>query len=103
MSTAKVRDKGQITVPKAVRDALGLKTGDQLVFVIEDGRAYMYPVKRRGLSALRGVGKGLRPFPGRAVERQWAHWQAAREALGLGDDQAPPPPWLSEDAISEPS
>ena len=31
--------KGQVTVPKVVRDALGLREGDQIVFRLEGGRA----------------------------------------------------------------
>ena len=36
MSIAKVTSKGQITVPKAVRERLGLEPGDELEFM-EDG------------------------------------------------------------------
>jgi AbrB family looped-hinge helix DNA binding protein len=38
-ATAKITAKGQITVPKAVRDALGVKEGDSLIFRVEDGHA----------------------------------------------------------------
>ena len=39
MPKAKLTSKGQITIPKAVREALGVAPGDQLVFhVHEDGR-----------------------------------------------------------------
>lgn len=37
MSTAKVTSKGQITIPKAVRDRLGLRSGDEVEFLEEDG------------------------------------------------------------------
>ena len=37
MTTAKVTSKGQITIPKDVRDRLGLRTGDQVSFVEEAG------------------------------------------------------------------
>ena len=37
--TSKLTSKGQITIPKAVRDALGLSEGDELVFRVEDNRA----------------------------------------------------------------
>ena len=30
---ARVSSKGQVTVPKAVRDALGIAEGDELVFL----------------------------------------------------------------------
>jgi antitoxin PrlF len=36
---ARLSSKGQLTVPKAVRDALGLREGDQVVFRVEGGRA----------------------------------------------------------------
>jgi AbrB family looped-hinge helix DNA binding protein len=38
-ATAKITAKGQITVPKAVRDALGVREGDTLVFRVEGDRA----------------------------------------------------------------
>jgi AbrB family looped-hinge helix DNA binding protein len=34
MPTAKLTSKGQITIPRAVRETLGVKTGDRLVFEI---------------------------------------------------------------------
>lgn len=36
---AKLTSKGQLTIPKAVRDALSLKSGDQVLFRVEDSRA----------------------------------------------------------------
>lgn len=38
---AKVTSKGQVTVPKAVRDALGIQEGDQVVFRVEGNRAVL--------------------------------------------------------------
>lgn len=38
---AKVTSKGQITIPKHVRDALGIKEGDQVVFRLEQNRAIL--------------------------------------------------------------
>jgi len=38
---AKVTSKGQITIPKEVRDALGIAEGDQVVFRVEQHRALL--------------------------------------------------------------
>ncbi len=36
---AKMTSKGQITIPKTVRDALGLQEGDEVLFRVERSRA----------------------------------------------------------------
>ena len=38
---ARMTSKGQITVPKSVREALDLREGDQVVFRVESGRAIL--------------------------------------------------------------
>jgi len=38
---ATVTSKGQVTVPKAVREALGVTEGDQIVFRVEGNRAIL--------------------------------------------------------------
>jgi len=40
-AAAKVTSKGQITVPKTVREALGIKEGDEVVFRVEGKRALL--------------------------------------------------------------
>ena len=37
--SARITSKGQVTVPKVVRDALGLHEGDQIVFRLEGSKA----------------------------------------------------------------
>ena len=37
--SARVTSKGQVTIPKAVREALTLETGDRVVFRVEQHRA----------------------------------------------------------------
>ena len=62
MTEATLTSKGQITIPKAVRDALGLTTGDRIEFVGTEKGFVMAPVKR-DLGALCGMFKGRRAKP----------------------------------------
>ncbi len=41
MITSKLTSKAQTTIPQAVRTALGLKAGDKLAYLIENGRAVL--------------------------------------------------------------
>ncbi len=62
MSEATVTSKGQITLPKDIRDRLGLRKGDRVRFVVDDdGRVRLLPAKR-DISAL----VGILPRPSRA-------------------------------------
>ena len=76
MSTSVVTSQGQITIPKAVRQALGLDVGARVVFVLEDGRVLLYPVKREPIERLRGSIHTNVPFTTTEAGRQ-----AAREAV----------------------
>ena len=40
-ASARVTSKGQITIPRSVRDALGLADGDHVVFRVEGQRALL--------------------------------------------------------------
>jgi len=52
---ATLTSKGQVTIPKAVRDALHLRTGDRLDFILEaDGTVRVLPVKG-SVKALKGI------------------------------------------------
>ena len=44
---ATITSKGQVTLPKPIRDRLDLKAGDRIAFSMEDdGRLVVTPVKR---------------------------------------------------------
>ncbi len=40
-AVARMTSKGQVTVPKVVRDALGIEAGDEVVFRVEGNRAVL--------------------------------------------------------------
>jgi AbrB family looped-hinge helix DNA binding protein len=59
MAGATLTSKGQVTIPKGIRDLLGLEAGDQLDFVV-DGQARV--VLRPGNRDARGL-RGLLQRP----------------------------------------
>jgi antitoxin PrlF len=54
MMEATVAERGQITLPKAVRDALGLTKGTKLTVELEDGRVVLRKDVKDALSRVRG-------------------------------------------------
>ena len=47
MVTATLTSKGQLTIPKAIRDSLHLHTGDRIAFIVHgDSEAVMKPVTK---------------------------------------------------------
>ena len=44
MSETTLTSKGQMTLPKAARDRFGLKAGDRLGVVVEEGRIVLIPL-----------------------------------------------------------
>ena len=56
-AAARVTSKGQVTVPKAVRDALGIREGDEVVFHVEGNRAVL--TRTPDFLALAGSGWAL--------------------------------------------
>ena len=54
--------KGQITLPKALRDALHLKTGDKVIFEPLESGGYVLKTRSMDVRALKGFGayKGSR-------------------------------------------
>jgi antitoxin PrlF len=67
--TAQLSSKGQLTVPKAVRDALGLAEGDQVVFRVQGQRALL--ARTPNLLDL----AGSVPVP---AEKRGTQWQEVR-------------------------
>ena len=42
IDNAKVMSKGQVTIPKDVRDVLGVTNGDRITFVVENGSVHIF-------------------------------------------------------------
>ena len=82
MSRATLTSKGQITVPKDVRERLGLKSGDRVAFEFEGDSVRLRVEKSRSLEELKGSLPATREYIGKEAERKAAREHATREALG---------------------
>jgi antitoxin PrlF len=65
----KITSKGQVTIPRRIRDALGLKAGMRVEFGVEGGRAFLEPVSRTGMEALAGSLSAYARKPGKIDEK----------------------------------
>lgn len=55
MLTATITSKGQITIPKDIRDSMGLKSGDRIKFMqSEKGQTTFLPISE-SIEDLRGI------------------------------------------------
>ena len=82
MSRATLASKGQLTVPKEVRERLGLKRGDRVEFEFEGDSVRLKVERSRSLEELKGSLPATRKYPGKEPERQAAREHAVRETLG---------------------
>lgn len=63
MSTATITSKGQVTLPKPVRERLGVKPGDRVEFVEMENGVFQLVAATRDIHSL----KGMVPKPKQAV------------------------------------
>lgn len=82
MSKATLSSKGQITIPREVREQLGLSVGDKLLFEVEDGDIRLRLLKTSSLGDLNGSLPAKRFYPGKEGEREAARSSVARQVLG---------------------
>ncbi|MEP6848973.1 MAG: AbrB/MazE/SpoVT family DNA-binding domain-containing protein [Acidobacteriota bacterium] len=68
---AKITSKGQITVPRAIRNALGVKAGDSLVFEQTGDSVVVRPARKNSpFAKYRGIGNPGTESGRKAVLRQ---------------------------------
>ena len=79
MPYTRLSSKGQVVLPKSVREALGLKAGDELLVRVEDGTLRLIPKKKKSLSEV------LDRLPGHAPK---VAYKAPEELLLLEKEEA---------------
>ena len=72
MDLATLTAKGQVTIPKAVREALGMKRGDLVSWELEDESVRLRVVSAIDQVYLRGVQAGLTEWSSDADEEAFA-------------------------------
>ena len=82
MQQAKVTFKGQITIPKAVREALNIQQGDSVTFTLEGNHAVVKPLKKKALSDFYGALPAKRPYPGLESVRKEVHQKITKRIAG---------------------
>ena len=58
MELAKVTSKGQITIPRAIRNSLKLQAGDKVLFSEKNGRIFIVNAEAISLEAIQKTMKG---------------------------------------------
>jgi AbrB family looped-hinge helix DNA binding protein len=82
MITSKLTSRGRVTIPKEIREYLGLNPGDRVRFVLKDGKLVMQLAKLT-LQDLRGaVEPGQQPEDFGAVRSKVRKKVASRTAKG---------------------
>jgi antitoxin PrlF len=84
MILSRISPKGQITLPRKVRQALDVKPGDRVLFLVEDKTVLLQPVASSSVRALAGSLRryARRPVTGsaRGVVKKEVARAAAQEA-----------------------
>ena len=82
MQTAKITVKGQVTIPKKVRKALGVRGGDSIIFLVEGDQALMKPYKKKPFLDFFGALPATREFPGMPAIRDEIHQKLSKKMTG---------------------
>jgi antitoxin PrlF len=69
MTTATLTSKGQTTIPKEIRDGLGLQPGDQMTFTLLSNGIVVMRAKTKSVLSLGGSLRGQKRVPTKLLSR----------------------------------
>ena len=84
MPVAKVTVKGQVTIPKAVREQLQIKDGDSVKFEVAGDRAIIERIVQPSVLDFYGAFPATRPYPGKESVRATVRRSAAGALVAKG-------------------
>ncbi|RJQ48593.1 MAG: AbrB/MazE/SpoVT family DNA-binding domain-containing protein [Nitrospiraceae bacterium] len=81
-----ITKKGQVTIPKAFREKLHIKEGDNLMFEMKDDMLILKKKERKSILSLGGIAKGRKVGTGNEREyvKKIVAGRAAREGTKNG-------------------
>lgn len=74
INDARVMSKGQVTIPKNIREALGVTTGDRITFIFENGSVRVINSAVYAMQKFQEQMKGQAEKAGFASEEDVADW-----------------------------
>lgn len=74
INDARVMSKGQVTIPKNIREALGVTTGDRVTFIFENGSVRVINSAVYAMQKFQEQMKGQAEKAGFASEKDVADW-----------------------------
>ncbi len=74
VNDARVMSKGQVTIPKNIRAALGVSTGDRVTFIVEDGTVRVINSAIYAMQKFQQQMKGQAAQAGFVSEEDVASW-----------------------------
>ena len=86
MNKAKITYKGQVTIPKDIRNALAIKEGDSVIFIVEGDHAVLKPIMKKSLLDFHGALSATRPYPGLQAIREEVHHKRGKRYKGKGTE-----------------
>ncbi|TSA80590.1 AbrB/MazE/SpoVT family DNA-binding domain-containing protein [Deinococcus detaillensis] len=90
--TAKITSKGQVTLPREIRERLGVHDGDRIRFELEGGAVVVYPQRDTpSFGGMIGLAKQPTEQDARRIIDELRHDPADRAAL----DATPPHPQIT--------
>jgi AbrB family looped-hinge helix DNA binding protein len=72
MAESRLSAKNQIVMPHEAHEALGLKPGDKVLFVIKSGRVILLRKPKSYHAAIRGLARGA--YPKSYLQRERQSW-----------------------------
>ena len=72
MAVQRLSSKNQIVIPKQARQAMGVKSGDELLVVVKDDLTLVMPKPKRYARGLKGLAKGT--YSSHYLKRECRSW-----------------------------